>query len=86
MLGNFSLLLVITQQYDEEPTVIQYYVYYRFSPANQQNINPFNYVPFGFGPRQCIGMHLALMEIKLAMVKLIQKFRFKDAGVSIFTK
>ena len=32
------------------------------------------YQPFGGGPRNCIGMRLALIEIKIGILKIIQKF------------
>ncbi len=34
------------------------------------------YLPFGGGPRHCIGNQLALMEIKLILIRMIQLYRF----------
>jgi len=35
----------------------------------------FAYMPFGAGPRTCIGSHFALVEATLALAKIIQNFR-----------
>ncbi|CAG2112196.1 unnamed protein product [Medioppia subpectinata] len=48
----------------------------RFMPENRDNIKPYTYIPFGSGPRNCIGMRFALLEAKLALAKMSQQFRF----------
>ena len=47
----------------------------RFLPENKESINQFAYQPFGMGPRNCIGMRLALMEMKVVLVRMLQKYR-----------
>ncbi|KAK4875636.1 hypothetical protein RN001_012058 [Aquatica leii] len=46
----------------------------RFSNDNKHKIVPFTYLPFGTGPRNCIGSRFALLEIKLMLVELLQNF------------
>ncbi|XP_032418625.1 cytochrome P450 3A40-like isoform X1 [Xiphophorus hellerii] len=48
----------------------------RFSKENKQSINPYTYLPFGIGPRNCLGMRFALVMIKLALVKVLQNYSF----------
>ena len=49
----------------------------RFSKENKGSINPYVYLPFGYGPRNCIGMRFALINMKLALTKVLQNFSFQ---------
>lgn len=52
-----------------------------FSPENVKNRDKFNYLPFGAGPRLCIGQQFAMMEMQLILAALIKRFDFEiDPG------
>lgn len=46
----------------------------RFS-AERAEHPPFAYFPFGAGPRACIGMHFAMMEMQIILATILQRFR-----------
>ena len=52
----------------------------RFLPENREKIGRFQYLPFGAGPRVCIGATFALQEAVIALAVLMQRFRFDTAG------
>lgn len=47
---------------------------YRF--LGNQIIEPFTFVPFIAGPRNCLGQHLALLESKMVIALLAQRYNF----------
>lgn len=50
----------------------------RFLPENRSKIDRFQYLPFGAGPRTCIGATFAMQEAVIALAVLISRFRFES--------
>jgi cytochrome P450 len=49
----------------------------RFRPDLSAARDRHSYLPFGFGQRQCIGKHLALLQLQLAVATLAQRVRLQ---------
>lgn len=47
----------------------------RFSQENSTDRHPCAYMPFGVGPRHCIGMRFAKVQSKVCIVKFLSKYR-----------
>ena len=43
-------------------------------PVTGKPSNPFVYLPFGFGPRMCIGKRFVDMELEIALAKIVRNF------------
>ena len=47
----------------------------RFAPERREAIHRFAFIPFGAGPRICIGMAFALQEAMLLLAVILQRYR-----------
>lgn len=48
----------------------------RFSPERSKLRLSCSFIPFGDGPRNCIGYRFAILDSKIGLVKLLQNFEF----------
>ncbi|KAK4878166.1 hypothetical protein RN001_010672 [Aquatica leii] len=48
----------------------------RFASKNKELLNQFCYMPFGEGPRVCIGLRFAFLQMKLGLSILLKNYKF----------
>ncbi|KAL1484388.1 hypothetical protein MTO96_032621, partial [Rhipicephalus appendiculatus] len=49
----------------------------RYSPGNDASFTKAAHIPFGVGPRNCVGMRLALLKIRYTVARMVQKYRLE---------
>lgn len=54
----------------------------RFTAEERARRDPYTYLPFGAGPRNCIGMRFALMEAKVCLAYVIACFKIKKSHLT----
>lgn len=52
----------------------------RFAPEEARQRPPYTFVPFGGGPRNCIGTAFAQVEAKIVLARCLQTYTFAFAG------
>lgn len=51
-----------------------------FAPERKAAIDRYQYLPFGAGPRICVGANFAMMQAQIILSTLLARFRFEPAG------
>jgi cytochrome P450 len=57
----------------------------RFAPEKAKSRHRCAYLPFGAGPRVCIGSNFAMLEMTVILATLVRGFRFKPAPANQVT-
>ena len=52
----------------------------RFLPNAKAGRDKYLYLPFGAGPRVCVGANFAMMQAQIILSTLLARFRFRPAG------
>lgn len=55
----------------------------RFSPQNKEGISPYAYLPFGLGPRSCMGGRLGLLISKVGVLYFLKNYEIRHCSQTV---
>lgn len=53
-----------------------FYTFFRFTEKRKSERHPLAWMPFGSGPRTCVGLRLAQLEGKMTIIRMLKKYSF----------
>lgn len=55
----------------------------RFNDENTKKRNQYTFLPFGEGPRNCVGLRFGMLQAKLGLATVLQNFKFTLSKKSV---
>ncbi|XP_047512689.1 probable cytochrome P450 6a13 [Pieris napi] len=79
VIENGTLVFVPIQSIQMDPDIFEDPERFdpeRFAPEKKAKMHPCIWMPFGEGPRKCLGLRQGYIQSKMALVKLLTKYEF----------
>lgn len=76
-----TTFLVLSYAIHRDPEVYEkpeHYIPERFSPNSTVSQNPFAFIPFSGGVRNCIGQKFANMELKIFLATILRRYTIRS--------
>nr|AIL94149.1 cytochrome P450 CYP3025A1 [Tigriopus japonicus] len=54
-----------------------------FSPEAKAKRSPYSFLAFGQGPRNCVGMRFALLQVKISVIRLVAHYRLEKCAKTV---
>ncbi|KAK6052890.1 hypothetical protein COOONC_09605 [Cooperia oncophora] len=56
---------------------------FKWSSRSRANEDPLTFLPFGYGPRNCIGMRVARLQMKMALAHILRAYEMRPGEVLV---